>query len=436
MKLGEILIQEGHLNQEGLEEALDWQVLYGGRLGTNLLELKLVDEEHVARALGRQLGVEVIWGPLEAEPEMLGLVPKHVADRNEIVPLKMEKRRLKVASTEPNRVDIVDELSRRTGKVVHLVVAPEFRMFQLLRKHYQATRQMRALDFGVVPVEREALRRKKEKAARGGVEDAPELIDEGAFQQIYAQVLEGRSPAADAKSAVDAVDFGAAVADSIDADDQAVEVAPPPPVRAAPPRPPARAAPPPPRRAPDAQPWPSQWGTSAPQRTPPPFPKAPPRAPPSRAQPTPARPADPARPTSQFAKVPAASPPRVAARPAAPPPAAPVVEQLPDDAILGDAEILEAEPIDDAPAPLEEVPAEAAQAAPEAGPDDTQETPRLQAGDWMQAPVSQAPSAVAWDAPEEPPPAPEEPPLDFKEAVAALAGVSDRDNIARTNLNF
>src|SRR5204863_2145313 len=63
MKLGEILIQEGHLTQEGLEEALDWQVLYGGRLGTNLLELKLVEEEHLAKGLGRQLGVEVAWGP-------------------------------------------------------------------------------------------------------------------------------------------------------------------------------------------------------------------------------------------------------------------------------------------------------------------------------------------------------------------------------------
>jgi hypothetical protein len=108
MKLGEILVEEGHLTQEGLQEALDWQVLYGGRLGSNLLELKLVEEEQLARALGKQLGVEVAWGDLEADPEMLGLVPRHVADRNELVPWKMEKRRLKVLSTEASKLDLID----------------------------------------------------------------------------------------------------------------------------------------------------------------------------------------------------------------------------------------------------------------------------------------------------------------------------------------
>src|SRR5205809_6052209 len=48
-----------HLTEEGLEEAMDWQVLYGGRIGTNLLELKLVEEEQLAHALGKQLGAEV-----------------------------------------------------------------------------------------------------------------------------------------------------------------------------------------------------------------------------------------------------------------------------------------------------------------------------------------------------------------------------------------
>src|SRR5436853_2744625 len=95
-KIGEILITGGHLIQEGLEEALDWQVLYGGRLGTNLLELQLVEEEQLAHALGKQLGAEVTWGNIEIDPAVVSAIPKHVADRQEIVPWKLEKRRLKV----------------------------------------------------------------------------------------------------------------------------------------------------------------------------------------------------------------------------------------------------------------------------------------------------------------------------------------------------
>src|SRR5713226_9432264 len=196
-KIGEILISEGHLTQEGLEEALDWQVLYGGRLGTNLMELKLVEEEQLARALGKQMGAEVAWGNIEVDPSMTGLIPQHIADRQEIVPWKLEHRRLKILCCQ---IDVAnfDQLSSKVGRACVPVVAPEYRIFQLLRAHYQATRQMRALDFGVVPEEGlEARRKKKEKEKGNAVEAAPELIDESAFNDIYNQVVAGRSaPAA------------------------------------------------------------------------------------------------------------------------------------------------------------------------------------------------------------------------------------------------
>src|SRR5258708_2893745 len=198
-KIGEVLVREGHLNQEGLEEALDWQVLYGGRLGTNLLELKLVEEEQLAQALGKQLGAEVAWGDIAIDPSVIGVIPKHIADQKEIVPWKLERRRLKMLCCQ---IDVAqfDQLASKVGRAGVPVVAPEYRIFQLLRAHYQATRQMRALDFGVVPEEGlEARRKKKEKEKGNVVEAAPELIDESAFNDIYAQVVAGRAPAAAAQ---------------------------------------------------------------------------------------------------------------------------------------------------------------------------------------------------------------------------------------------
>src|ERR1700737_2488556 len=190
MQIGELLIREGHLTQEGLEEALDWQVLYGGRLGTNLLELRVVEEKHLAQALGRQLGCETAWGDLELPPEMIGIIPNHVADRHEMVPWKLEKRRLKVLCTEI-KLEQLDQLGYKLGHACIPVVAPEFRVFNLLRAHYKATRQMRALDFGVVP--EEGRRRRKPKQEKVEVpEPAPELIDEAAFNNIYNNVLAGR----------------------------------------------------------------------------------------------------------------------------------------------------------------------------------------------------------------------------------------------------
>src|SRR5256885_7443489 len=139
-KIGEVLIREGHLTPDGLEEALDWQVLYGGRLGTNLLELRLVAEEQLARALGKQLGAEVAWGELAVDPALIATVPKHIADRQELVPWKLEKWRLKVLCCEIS-VGNLDQLSYKVGRTCVPVIAPEFRVVQLLRTHYQATRQ-------------------------------------------------------------------------------------------------------------------------------------------------------------------------------------------------------------------------------------------------------------------------------------------------------
>ncbi|HWE25989.1 MAG TPA: hypothetical protein VG496_18785 [Myxococcales bacterium] len=192
MRIGETLIRARHLTEEGLEEALGWQVLYGGRLGTNLLELRLVAEEHLARALGKQLSCEVAWGELQADHEVIPLIAKQIAERNEMVPWKMEKRRLKVLCTEIH-LERMDALVHRIGRACVPVVAPEFRIFQLLRANYGAVRQMRALDFGVVPSDER--RRKKQKAPAGTPATPSELIDEAAFGDLYHRVVQGGSAA-------------------------------------------------------------------------------------------------------------------------------------------------------------------------------------------------------------------------------------------------
>ncbi|MGZ6124455.1 MAG: GspE/PulE/PilB domain-containing protein [Myxococcales bacterium] len=319
-KIGEVLIRAGHLTQDGLEEALDWQVLYGGRLGTNLVELRLVEEEQLARALGKQLGAEVAWGELAVDPALVSAIPRHVADRHEIVPWKLEKRRLKVLCSEI-KVNELDQISYKTGRTCVPVIAPEFRIFQLLRAHYQATRQMRALDFGVVPEEgRAERRRQKGKQAEKPVEKVPELIDETAFNLIYNQVVQGRTgPIAIAS----------------------------------------------PEREPE-RPAPAKHPAAA-----------------RRARKTP-------------------EPPPVAARPPPPPePDEEILEALPDDAILEEL-------------PADAVITDAVQHAIAAA----QPEPPLKKVSWDDVP--QTP----------PPPRRDESPLDFKQALRALDGVSDRNAIA------
>jgi hypothetical protein len=379
-KIGEILISEGHLTQEGLEEALDWQVLYGGRLGTNLLELKLVEEEQLAHALGKQMGAEVAWGEIAIDPSMVGVIPKHIADRQEIVAWKLDKRRLKILCCQ---IDVAnfDQLASKVGRACVPVIAPEYRIFQLLRAHYQATRQMRALDFGVVPEEGLEARRKKKAKEKGNVvEAAPELIDESAFNDIYQQVLAGRTAPAAAPRPPPGYHLPPGF--------------PPPPGYQVAPSP-QQPAPPPPPPAP-APTW--QQQNARPAGPPVMSPRQAPTTPPPAA-PTKPVPADHVYSRSAV-RVTQFPPPK----PAQPEP----LEELPEDAIL------------------EELPADAI--VSEVASALAAEASEAEAGIEAELPLER----VTWDDVPVPParPARDESPLEFKQALKALEGVTDRDSIA------
>jgi hypothetical protein len=54
MRLGELLLAECLVSRQGLDKALVRQEASGGRLGTNLVELGLLTEQDLSRALARQ----------------------------------------------------------------------------------------------------------------------------------------------------------------------------------------------------------------------------------------------------------------------------------------------------------------------------------------------------------------------------------------------
>ena len=53
MKLGEALVKEALITRQQLEQALKRQVQFGGRIGTNLVELRFLEEEDLSKFLSR-----------------------------------------------------------------------------------------------------------------------------------------------------------------------------------------------------------------------------------------------------------------------------------------------------------------------------------------------------------------------------------------------
>ncbi|MBN1208185.1 MAG: general secretion pathway protein GspE [Myxococcaceae bacterium] len=188
MRLGELLIQEKLISPQALEEALESQVVHGGRLGTNLLELGLISEKDLARMLGQLHGCAHSSGELKPDPQALALVDLNEADDKDYLPMRVDATRLSLAVINPQDYPTLDAVAFKTGKRVMPVVIPEFRMHQLLRRYCKAFRPLRAIDMN-------AVRPSRTVQEASGVPAKPaksaELISEEEFQSVYAQALTG-----------------------------------------------------------------------------------------------------------------------------------------------------------------------------------------------------------------------------------------------------
>lgn len=187
MRLGELLLKEKLLTQEGLDEALESQVINGGRLGTNLCELGLVQEKDLARVLGAQHNCAFAAGEMVPDPRALELLDTHFMDDKDVLPMRVDPTRLTVAVLNPHDFQSLDAIGFKSGRRVVPVVIPEFRMNQLLRRHCHAFRNIRPIDMNtIVPSKTLKTRQDGPKPV-----DAAELINEEEFQKLYAQAMVG-----------------------------------------------------------------------------------------------------------------------------------------------------------------------------------------------------------------------------------------------------
>lgn len=185
-RLGELLLAEKLVSTDQLEEALETQVVHGGRLGTNLVELGFLKEADLARMLGKQHTLPFASGEMVPDPSALALVNRQFYDDEDVLPMRIDATRLTVAVLGPAQIKATDALGFKAGKRVVSVVIPEFRMNQLLRAHCKAFRPMRPIDVS-------ALRpSKKQTDKTPNASEASELINEDDFAKLYAKAADSQ----------------------------------------------------------------------------------------------------------------------------------------------------------------------------------------------------------------------------------------------------
>lgn len=142
-RLGDLLVQEGFLNQKQLDQAVEIQRSKGGRLGDILVSLNLSTEDQILSTLAKRAGIPFVsslsvYGKISSE--ILSLIPGSLARRRGIFPLAREGDALTVALADPFvELDVVDDLKIQTGFDIKMVLASEKEIAKAVEAGYPAT---------------------------------------------------------------------------------------------------------------------------------------------------------------------------------------------------------------------------------------------------------------------------------------------------------
>ncbi|MCA9725936.1 MAG: type II secretion system protein GspE, partial [Kurthia sp.] len=114
-RLGDLLVEANVLTEDQLQHALAIKQP-NERLGDVLIKEQLVTEQTLIEVLEFQLGIpHVNLGQFPIDSEIIQLVPKEIAKRYLLVPLRKEKNKLFVAMADPMDYFAIEELRMLTG---------------------------------------------------------------------------------------------------------------------------------------------------------------------------------------------------------------------------------------------------------------------------------------------------------------------------------
>jgi len=142
-KLGEILVRENLISPQQLREALDYQRVNGGRLGSNLVKLGVISDDVITAVLSRQYGVPSINLDLfHIEPVTIKLISQEVALKYTVLPISRVGATLTLAMADPTNVFAMDDIKFMTELNVEPVIASEASIQMAIGKYYSGSTQI------------------------------------------------------------------------------------------------------------------------------------------------------------------------------------------------------------------------------------------------------------------------------------------------------
>jgi len=137
-RLGQILTDLGLIDDEQLEQMLAEQESRGGELlGRVGLSMEFYSDEQLGEALAEQWNtVFVTLYDKQIGHDLVEIISRTMAEMYRVVPLELKDNRLTIATADPQKIQIADELRVFLGYDIHVVVATDGEIDKAIEKFY------------------------------------------------------------------------------------------------------------------------------------------------------------------------------------------------------------------------------------------------------------------------------------------------------------
>lgn len=135
--IGEMLVQAGLLDKEGLGKALTEQKVSGKKLGRVLTDLHLVSEDQISRAVAAQLKIDFLsLKDIELDQEATRLLTEIQARRFRAMVIGVTQTQASVGMADPTDFTSFDEISRILKREITTVAVTESDLFAAIDRSY------------------------------------------------------------------------------------------------------------------------------------------------------------------------------------------------------------------------------------------------------------------------------------------------------------
>ena len=141
-KIGEILIEEGLINDKQLTMALAEAKVLGIPLGSVLVKMGFITIKQLKEALGAQMGVKLATAEqLKALPTAISILPEDFVRENKVIPLSMTDKSLVVGMVDPGNSKTINEIVYQTGLKPTVIMVTHYEYEAFLQTYYENERE-------------------------------------------------------------------------------------------------------------------------------------------------------------------------------------------------------------------------------------------------------------------------------------------------------